>query len=155
MAGDPFEDAYNADFDAVVLAASPSIPWRRKDLDNTGADAGPPAADATTANAGWFEVSYEGGSEAQYTFGAPGANFHRETGQITIRAVTRLRAGATVRDAAAAYLAQLRAVLRTRKTPLGSQEIRIIETMPMGSGQDEAGNWVRSLGLAYRVFNVG
>lgn len=156
MAGDPLEDAFRAELNTVIAAASPAIPWVRRDLDGTGNDASPPAADAAAADAGWFEIEFAGANEEQFTSGAPGDNLHREEGQVTIRAVTRLRAGATTRNAAEAYLAAIRKGFRARRFTLTSQHaIRITGTMSMGSGEDEAGNWVKSLGLRYEVFNVG
>lgn len=154
MAGDPFEDAFVSQLDTVMLAAA--IPWTRKDVQNTPTQPGPPAADAPAASAGWFEIDFLGGDEAQYTSGAPSNNLHLETGQVTISAVTKLRPAVAVRDLAGAYLDRIRTGFRGARFPLNaSHNIRIIGTVPMGSGQDEAGNWVRSLGLRYEVFRVG
>lgn len=154
MAGDPFEDAFAAKLDAVIAAAA--IPWPRKDVTNTALQPAPPAADAPAASAGWFEIAFLGGDEAQYTFGAPSNNLHLEAGQVTITAVTRLRAGAPIRDRAGLYLDQIRTGFRVARFPLNaSHDIRITGTMPMGSGEDEAGNWVKSLGLRYEVYREG
>lgn len=156
MAGHPFEDAVKADLDAILLAASPAIDWRRKDVASTGEQPGPPAADADDALAGWFEIEFIGGDESQFTSGSPGNNLHREVGQITLRAVTRLQAGETVRDLAGAYMAQLASSYRARRIALdATRRIRVVGLMPMGEGQDEAGDWVRSLGIRYELFNVG
>ncbi|MFN4018369.1 MAG: hypothetical protein ACK4JB_23740 [Reyranella sp.] len=103
----------------------------------------------------YFEIEFTGGSEAQYTFGAPAANLHRERGQVTIRAVTRLRAGTTVRDLAETYLAQIRSAFRMRRFAAGARTIRITAVAPMGGGFDEGGMWVESLALAYETYNVG
>lgn len=152
MAGDPLRDAFRSEL-ATVLAVSPAITWPVKDLQNTTIQSEPPAADATVQ--GWFEIEFMGASEAQYTFGAPGSNFHQEQGQVTVRVVTRLRAGSTTRDLAEGYLATVRARFRGRRFAVGSLSCRITDTAPMGGGQDEAGMWVESLALGYEIFNVG
>ena len=154
MAGDPLRDAFRTEL-AAVLAESPAIAWPVTDVQNTTEQPAPPAADAAASAQGHFEIEFPGASEAQYTFGAPGANFHRETGQVTIRAVTRLRAGTTVRDLAEGYLATVRTRFRMRRFSVGSLTCRITDTAPMGAGQDEAGMWVESLALGYEIFNVG
>lgn len=154
MAGDPLRDAFRTEL-ATVLAITPAIPWSVKDLQNTTELPAPPAADAASSAQGWFEIEFPGASEEQYTFGAPGQNFHREQGQVTIRAVTRLRAGATVRDLAEGYLATVRSRFRMRRFAVGSLSCRITDTAPMGGGMDEAGMWVESLALGYEIFNVG
>ena len=155
MAGDPFRDAFRAELATVIAAASPSIDWTVKDLLNTGEQPAPPAASAAASAAGWFEIEFPGGSESQFTFGAPGNNLHREQGQVTIRAVTRLRAGKTVRDLAETYMAQVRTGFRMRRFTVGDLEIRVTSTGAMGGGEDEAGQWSESLALAYSVYNRG
>lgn len=154
MAGDPLRDAFRAEL-VTVLAVATAIPWPVKDVLNTTDQSGPPAADAVANSQGHFEIEFPGAGEAQYTFGAPGANFHREQGQVTIRAVTRLRAGATVRDLAEAYLAIVRSRFRMRRFAVGSLQCRVTSTAPMGGGFDEAGMWVESIALAYEIYNVG
>lgn len=154
MAGDPLRDAFRAEL-AAVLAVSPTIPWTVKDVQNTAEQPAPPAAGVAGSSAGWFEIEFPGGSEQQYTFGAPGLNWHRERGQVTIRAVTRLRAGKTIRDLAESYLSTVRSRFRLRRFSAGSLQVRIIATMPMGGGVDEGGQWVESLALEYQMFNVG
>lgn len=155
MAGDTLRDAFRSELAAVIAAASPSIAWPVKDTLNTSEMPAAAAANAAAADQGYFEIEYMGGSEAQYTTGAPGANLHREEGQVTIRAVSRLRAGKTVRDLAETYLRQIRTGFRARRFAAGTGSIRITGTAPMGGGEDEAGMWVESLGLAYETYNVG
>jgi hypothetical protein len=155
MAGDPFRDAFRTELAAVVAAASPAIPWTVKDTLNTAEQPAPPVAGGGSSSAGYFEIEFTGGSEAQYTFGAPAANLHRERGQVTVRAVTRLRAGTTVRDLAETYLAQIRTAFRMRRFAAGARTIRITAVAPMGGGFDEGGMWVESLALAYETYNVG
>lgn len=154
MAGDPLRDAFRAEL-ATVLATATAIPWPIKDVINTAEQPAPPAAGVAGSAAGWFEIEFPGGSEAQYTFGAPGNNLHREQGQVTIRAVTRLRAGKTVRDLAESYLATVRTRFRMRRFSVGSRQVRITATAPMGGGFDEGGQWVESIALSYELYNVG
>ena len=103
MAGDPLRDAFRSRLSTHATAAS--IPWPIKDTLNTATQPSPPIAGGASSAAGYLELEFPGGSEAQYTFGAPASNFHREQGQVTIRVVTRLRAGTTTRDLAETYAA--------------------------------------------------
>lgn len=155
MAGDPLRDAFRAELATVIAAASPAILWTVKDVDNTAEQPAPPAAGAAASAAGWFEIEFPGAAERQFTFGSPGNNLHREIGQVTIRAVTRLRAGTTNRNLAETYLAQLREGFRMHRFVSGSLAIRVTSTAPMGDGETEGGQWVVSLALAYSVFNRG
>ncbi|WP_295135708.1 hypothetical protein [uncultured Reyranella sp.] len=155
MAGDPLRDAFRTELDTVIAAASPAILWARKDLLNTTDQPAPPPAGASAAASGWFEIEFPGGTEQQVTFGAPGANLHREQGQVTIRAVTRLRAGKTIRDLAETYMAQVRTGFRMRRFTAGGLDIQVTSTGAMGGGEDEAGQWAESLALAYSVYNRG
>lgn len=155
MAGDPLRDAFRAELATVIAAGSPAISWTVKDVDNTVEQPAPPAAGVAASSAGWFELEFPGAVEGQYTFGSPGNNLHRETGQVTIRAVTRLRAGKTIRDLAEAYLDQIRRGFRMRRFTSGSLAIRVTSTAPLGDGETEGGQWVVSLALAYSVFNRG
>ena len=153
MAGDTLRDAFRTRL--ATHRTTAAIPWPIRDVINTAEQPHPPAADAASAAAGHLEIDFPGASEAQYTFGAPGANLHREQGQVTIRAVTRLRAGTTVRDLAETYTAALRSLFRMDRFAAGSLTVRITSTAPMGGGIDEAGMWVESLALGYEIYNVG
>lgn len=155
MAGDALRDAFRAELATVIAAASPAITWSIKDVVNTTDQPAPPAAGAATAATGWFEIEFPGAGESQYSFGSPGNNLHREVGQVTIRAVTRLRAGTTIRDRAETYLAQIRSGFRMRRFTSGSLSIRVTSTAPLGGGETEGGQWVESLALSYSVFNRG
>ena len=146
MAGDTLRDAFRAKLDAI-LAANGSITWTQKDTLNTGL-----RPDAST---GYFELEFPGGGEAQFTFGAPGSNFHREQGQVTLRAVTPLNAGTTERNKAEAYIETIRAAFRMARFSAGSRTVRITATGAMGGGQDEAGMWAESIALSYEVYNTG
>jgi len=153
MAGDPLRDAFRAELATIRTAAS--IAWPIKDTLNTSEQPNPPAAGVASTAAGHLELEFPGGSEAQYTFGAPAANFHREQGQVTVNVVTRLRTGTTNRDLAETYAAAIRSAFRMRRFAAGSRSIRITAVAPMGGGHDEGGNWVESVALGYEVFNIG
>ena len=153
MAGDPLRDAFRSRLSTHATAAS--IPWPIKDTLNTATQPSPPIAGGASSAAGYLELEFPGGSEAQYTFGAPASNFHREQGQVTIRVVTRLRAGTTTRDLAETYAAALRALFRMDRFSVGSRSCRITDTAPMGGGEDDAGMWAESIALGYEIYNVG
>lgn len=153
MAGDTLRDAFRAELATVATAAS--IPWPIKDTVNTATQPNPPAAGAAASVAGHIELEFLGGSEAQYTFGAPAANLHREQGQVTVHVVTRLRAGTANRDLAETYAAAIRSAFRMRRFAAGSRSIRITAVAPMGGGFDEGGLWAESVALGYEVFNTG
>jgi len=153
MAGDTLRDAFRAELATVRAAAS--ILWPIKDTLNTATQPNPPAAGAAASVAGHIELEFLGGSEAQYTFGAPAANLHRERGQVTVHVVTRLRTGTANRDLAEAYAAAIRSAFRMRRFAAGSRSIRITAVAPMGGGFDEGGMWSESIGLAYEIYNVG
>ena len=145
--GDTFRDAFRTELDAVIAAADPDIEWARFDALNTESQ-----PDALT---GYFELEFLGGDESQYTFGAPGANLHRELGTVAVHALVPMARGKSMRDTAERYLGQIRSGFRSRRFAAGSVEIRIVGTAPMGGGQIEGGMWAETLVLAYEVFNVG
>ena len=153
MAGDTLRDAFRSEL--ATIRSAESIAWPIKDTLNTSTQPNPAAAGVASTAAGYLELEFPGGSEAQYTFGAPASNFHREQGQVTIRVVTRLRAGTTTRDLAETYAAALRALFRMDRFSVGSRSCRITDTAPMGGGHDEAGMWVESVALGYEIYNVG
>jgi len=153
MAGDTLRDAFRAELATIRTGAS--IAWPIKDTLNTSEQPNPPAAAVASTSAGYLELEFPGGSEAQYTFGAPSANLHREQGQVTVNVVTRLRTGTTNRDLAETYAAAIRSAFRMRRFAAGSRSIRIVAVAPMGGGHDEAGMWVESVALGYEIYNVG
>ncbi len=154
MAGDPFEDAFVTKLNSVIAAAT--IAWSGRTSTTPRPSPLRRPADAPAANAGWFELEFLGGDEAQ-SHSAPRPPISTsETGQVTISAVTKLRAGASVRDLAGLYLDQIRTGFRSLvSAQCQPQHQGIVGTMPMGSGEDEAGNWVKSLGLRYEVLPRG
>lgn len=145
MAGDTLRDAFRAELATIKTAAS--ITWDIRDTLNT--------EDNPDASEGYIELEFPGGSEVQFTFGAPGDNLHREQGQVTVRVVTPLGAGTTMRDLAETYAAAIRSAFRMRRFAAGSRSIRITDTAPMGGGHDEAGLWAESVALGYEIYNVG
>lgn len=148
MAGDTLRDAFRSELASILSGLSLSSPaWTLKDTLNT--------ATQPDASEGYIELEFSGGSEGQYTFGAPGANLHREEGQVTVRVLTRLRGGTTKRDLAESYAGAIRSAFRMRRFAAGSRSVRITATAPMGGGHDEAGLWVESVALGYEIYNVG
>jgi len=153
MAGDTVRDAFRAELATIHTAAS--IPWAIKDTLNTAEQPNPPVAGAPGTAAGYPELEFIGGSERQYTFGAPGSNLHREEGQVTVRVMTRLRSGTVNRDLAETYAGAIRSAFRMRRFAAGARSIRITAVAPMGSGFDEGGMWGEAIAIAYEIYNVG
>lgn len=147
MAGDTLRDAFRAELDSIIAAASPPITWTRRDALNT--------AVAPDASSGYFEIEFGTGNEAQYTFGAPGSNLHREEATVFIHALTPIAASKTLRDRAETYLSQIRSAFRARRFSAGSVQVRIDGTAPMGGGETEGGMWTETLALSYESYNVG
>lgn len=144
MSGDPFRDAFRARLEAHVAAAGITLPV--VDLDNTAED-----PDAST---GYVALEFPGAApERQFTFGAPGANFHREVGQVTVRVCVPL---GRLRDESQRAAAELRARFRMdRFATSEGRTIQIESTAPMGGGHEEGGLWGEAIALGYLVFNVG
>ena len=141
MAGDPLRDAFRTRLAAHRTTAG--VTWSIIDTLNTTED-----PDAAT---GYLELEFPGGSESQYTFGAPGADLHDEQGQVTLNVVAPLGG---LRDTAETYAAALRALFRKDRFAVGSRSCRITSTAPMGGGHTEGGLWVESVALGYQIFNV-
>lgn len=143
MAGDPFRDAFQARLSTHVTAAGITLPVA--DLRNTDED-----PDAAT---GYIALEFPGGSEDQFTFGAPGANLHREQGQVTLRVAVPLGAS---RDIAEAAAAALRALFRQDRFPTSdSRSIKVTATGALGGGLRDGGLWAESIALRYETYNVG
>ncbi|MFO1080860.1 MAG: phage tail terminator-like protein [Reyranellaceae bacterium] len=146
MAGDTFRDAFRAELTSVVSAAG--IAWPVRDLINT--------AENPDASGGFIAIEFLGGSEEQFTTGAPGDNLFRENGQVTIRVYAPQEGSVTTRDQAERYAEAIRVAFRGRRFACGADRtIRIDGTQPMGGGQDEAGLWAEAIGLGYEMFNTG
>lgn len=143
MAGDSLRDAFRARL-AALCALSPAIVLPIEDLTNTGEN--------PDASGPFLVLEFPGGAEDQYTFGSPGSNLFREDGQVTLRVCARLGRD---RDTCEAAAETLRNRFRNDRFAAASRTIRITAVAPMGGGHDEAGLWVESVGIAYRVFNEG
>lgn len=149
MAGDTLRDAFRAKLDAVIAAASPSIAWVRRDTLNTG--------DNPDASGGYIDLQFVGGDETQFTFGAPGANLHRELGPVFVHVVAPLAsspASTTERDTAERYAGQIRTGFRMARFAAGSQSVRITATASAAGGVIEGGMWAETIALQYEVFNI-
>lgn len=140
--GDPLRDAFRSALAAICTTAG--VSWPIKDTLNTTEN-----PDASTI---YLELEFPGGVERQFTFGAPGANLHREEGQVTVRVCSPLGGGHDESEFAAA---QIRAAFRMRRFPAGDRSVRITSTGAMGSGMNDAGLWVESVALGYEIYNVG
>lgn len=144
MAGDSLRDAFRAELDNIIVEVSPLITWSQVDTVNT--DQNP---DAST---GFLELEFPGGAESQFSFGAPSADLFLERGQVTLRAVAPL---GRERNLAETYALILRNAFRSRRFMAGSRQIRVDAVGALGSGYNAAGMWSESIGLSYRVFNIG
>lgn len=144
--GDTLRDDFRNELD-TILTGLPAITWSQKDTVNT--------SQRPDASTGYFDFEFPGGGEAQASFGAPGSNLWDEEGQVTLRAVVRRNAGTTERNKAESYAALLRTAFRGRRFGSGTHKIEIVTTGSMGGGHDEAGMWVETVALGYRIFNVG
>lgn len=146
MAGDTLRDAFRAELAAVCNTAGVSWPI----IDIINADDGQPDAGVN----GWIAIEFVGGSEEQFTTGAPGSNLFRENGQVTVRVYAPQAASAAMRDQAEAYAESIRNAFRARRFAAGSRMIRIDSTAPLGLGQSDGGLWAESVALGYEIFNV-
>jgi hypothetical protein len=143
MAGDSLRDAFRARLQTHVTTAGLTLPV--KDLVNTKA--------RPDASASFIALDFPGGTpERQLTFGAPGANFHDETGQVTILVCGK---PGHDRDTCEAAAEALRNLFRMDRFAARSRTVRITATAPMGGGEDDGGFWVESVALFYEVINVG
>lgn len=150
MAGDPLRDAFRTQLAAIRTALAATYPaiFAIKDLINTVENPAPTE---------FIDLEFLGGSEAQYTFGAPGSNLFREEGQVTVRVCTKLGAGTTKRDLAETYATAIRAAFRSQTYRLfsaGSLTVRITSTAPMGGGFDDGGLWMETVALGYETYNT-
>ena len=147
MAGDPVCDAFRAELQTVLTAAS--IAWPIVDTDD--------GDDTPDGSAPYVEIRFEGGSEELAYWGAPGSNLWREDGQVFIDFLVPL---GTNRDAQEAYSRSVREAFRDRRfnATFGSDsvEIRIETASPLGGPQGVDGAMTsRGIGLGYRIYNVG
>lgn len=143
MAGDPLRDAFRTKLAAVLTAAS--IPWPLQDTLNTG--------NQPDVQGSFIDLDFAGGQETQFTYGAPGSNFWKETGQVMIRLLPARNIG---HDLAEAYGLAIRNAFRhARFTMTTGQRVRVDSVAPMGGGFVDAGWWCETVAVAYTVFNTG
>lgn len=148
MAGDPLHAAFSTHLASELDECGLALPWTVKDTRNTGTnpDASAPYVD--------FEITPQ--AVEQMTASAPGANDHREQGQIIIAflvpvgdAANQLLAGQY-----AAALLQRFLYLGTRFT-VGSRTARLFSPLRLGYGEDDGGMWTETMAVSYELFHVG
>ena len=142
MAGDPLRNAFRTELAAVLAAAS--IPWTLVDTINTTSD-----PDAKT---NWITLRFVPSAQEQnYTFGSPGSNFYRETGDVMIDLFPTLGSG---HDTAEGYGLTIRNAFRNRRFAMSTgQTVRILAVAPMSGGPVDGAWWVETVALSYRVLN--
>lgn len=143
MAGDPLRDAFRTKLAAIVAAAS--IPWPVQDTLNTGTQ--PDAA------ASFIDLEFNGGQETEYTFGAPGSNLWKETGQVMVRLYPARNIG---HDLLETYALAIRNALRHARFVMSTgQTVRLDAVSPLGGGFVDAGWWCETIGISYTIYNTG
>ncbi len=142
MAGDPLRDAFRSLL--ATVKTEQSITWATKDTLNTSEN--PDAA------APYLELTFDGGSEQQGTFGVPGQNLHDEVGQVTVNVCTPLGSN---RDLAEDYTRRLRTALRGRNFTTAEDREVFIDAISPPSGAPDGGLWVESILISYSTTNLG
>ena len=125
-----------------------ALPWSVIDTRNTTArpDASRPYVD--------FEII--AGGNPQFTTGSPGANLHQETGQITIAWKVPIRDEANQALAGQyAYALLKRFLYLGTRFDCDDRQVRLSEPLRMGDGQNEAGLWIETMAVSYKLFHVG
>lgn len=141
--GDPLRDAFRNMVETI--RTEQSVAWEF--IDTTNTDQNP-----DRSKPGWISLEFPGGGEEQFTTGAPGYNFFRENGQVTLRVFCRI---AKDRNVAEGYAAAFRTAFRARRFACGSAFIRITDVTPMGEGLIEGSSWAESIAIGYEIFNTG
>jgi hypothetical protein len=146
MTGDPLRDAFRTELQAVLAGLSITSPvWPLVDTINT--------KDAPDGNASFLTLRFGAGAEQPYTFGAPGANLWRETGDVFVDILPKLGIG---HDVAEQYGRAIRDAFRNRRFDMTTgPQIRILAVGPSVGGPVDGAWWVETVGLSYRVLNVG
>ena len=140
MPGDPLRNAFRTEL-ATVLAAA-SIPWPLVDTINTTAD-----PDAKT---NWISLRFMP-SPHEETFGSPGSNFYRETGDVMIDLYPTLGSG---HDTAEGYGLAIRNAFRNHRFAMSTgQTVRILAVAPLSGGPVDGAWWGETVALSYRVLN--
>jgi hypothetical protein len=143
MAGDPLRDAFRAELQSVVTAAS--ITWPIKDTLNTA-----PPIDASES---YITLQYGGGIEQPAWFAGTGNNGWAENGIIYVDLITSAGDGA---ETAERYADLIRKGFRNRRFATAEgRAVRILAVGPFGGGEDEGVGWKETVPIEYRAFNIG
>lgn len=142
MAGDPLRDAFRALLETVK--GEQSITWSTKDTLNT--------SENPDVSAPYLELTFDGGSEAQGTFGSPGSNLHDEVGQVSLNVYTALGSD---RDLAEVYTRRLRNGFRGRLFTTADSRQVFIDAVSPPSGTPDGGLWVETILISYSTTNLG
>jgi hypothetical protein len=143
MAGDPLRDAFRTKLQAIIAAAA--IAWPFRDTINTGDQ--PPAA------GGYVDMEFHGGQEDEQSWGSPGDDRYKETGQVMVRLFPPRNTG---HDTAEVYALALRNGFRgARFAMTGGGSVKITAVSPMGGGFVDAAWWCETIAIQYRVYNFG
>ena len=147
-AGDPLEDAFRAELAAILTAAS--IPW---ELVNTDVE----DPDASTS---YIQIRFEGGNETPFARGGGiSGDVFEEEGQVFIdflipQGDSNIDRGRYSRLVRRAFRSDHR--FFNTSVESGSVQIEIVPVSPLGGGQGvDGGMNVQSIGLGYRIYNVG
>ena len=144
MSGDPLRDAFRSELATVLSGAS--IPWPLVDTINT--------TNNPQANSAFISLRFNPApAEQPYSFGNPGNNQWREEGDVVVDLFPVLGKG---HDTAEQYALAIRNAFRNRRfTMTTGQTVRILAVTPLNGGPVDGAWWVESVGLTYRVINIG
>lgn len=141
--GDPLRDAFRDKLDAVISAAG--ITWPVQDTLNTGEQPGAASA--------FIDIEFHGGQETYFSFGNPGGNTFKETGQVMIRLFPPRNTG---HDTAERYGLAIRTGFRAARFAMSNgQSVKITATAPMGGGMVDGAWWCETIAIQYQTFPTG
>lgn len=148
MAGDPLHDAFLAHLTTELDTCGLTLPWTITDTRNT--------LDNPDASAPWVDFEIISGGVPQFTTGAPGANLHQETGQITITFNVPLGDEAN-QDLAGHYANNLlrRFLYLGARFTCEGRDVRLHTPVRMGVGEDDGGMWIETMAVSYERYLVG
>lgn len=142
MAGDSVRDAFRTELQTILTGAGITIPF----VDDLNTDENP------DASAAFIDMTFGGGDEGQITFGAPGNNIWRETGQVVVDFMTPLGVD---RDATEHAAELARTAFKGRRFAAGSTTIEITNAGPLGGQGVGGGMWAESFALSYQRYTTG
>lgn len=143
MAGDPLRDAFRAELQTIVTAAS--IPWPIQETRNDGQQ-----TDAATS---YLTLTYGGGIEQPAWFAGAGNNGWKEDGVIYVNVIAGSGTGT---EDAERYADLIRKGFRNRRFQTAEgRGVRILNVDPLGGGEDEGIGWREAVAVQYRVHNIG